>query len=100
METDWLTPFLVEYQERTRQALAAKDPGRAADAYLEFLRYEPAEIQVAPNGVPATSEDRQVAKTFGEIHAVCARLLTDAGRQEQARVEAERAKQWLELAGR
>ncbi len=79
----------------------ANDAGGAADAYLDFLRrYEPAEAQLGPSGVPATPEDRQVARTFAGIHAVCARMLNAAGRPDEARAETEKANRWFQVADR
>jgi hypothetical protein len=98
--TYWLTPFLARYQFQVNDALQAHDNGAATAAYLEFLRYEP---DLSGNervgDVLASRSDREVAETFGQIHAVCASMLRLSGRVAEAQRQSEQAATLFRLAG-
>jgi 4-amino-4-deoxy-L-arabinose transferase-like glycosyltransferase len=97
--TDWLTPFLVDYKNDVRDALDAHDNARAAAAYLAFLRYEPDFAGFEHNGaVLARPADREVARTFAQIHDVCGRLLAESGQLQKAGAEHQKAEALSRLA--
>jgi hypothetical protein len=96
---DWLTPFLVEYKFEVKAAMDAHDDGRAAAAYLAFLRLEPdfSEFERAGGGL-AKSSDREVARTFAQVHEVCGQFLKSAGQVGAAEVEFKKAEMLKRLA--
>jgi 4-amino-4-deoxy-L-arabinose transferase-like glycosyltransferase len=98
--TDWLTPFLAKYQFQVNDALQARDGAAATAAYLEFLRYEPdLSGHERAGDVLVDPSDRETARTFGQIHAVCAGLLREAGRVEDAQRQSVKAASLFGLAG-
>ena len=98
--TDWLTPFLAKYQFQVNDALQAQDDAATTRAYLEFLRYEPdlSKNERAGDAL-ASGSDREVARTFGQIHVVCAGLLREGGRVEEAQQHSAKAASLFRLAG-
>ena len=98
--TEWLTPFLAKYQFQVNDALQARDNAAATAAYLEFLRYEPdLSGDVRAGDVLVSGSDREVARTFGQIHAAFAGLLREAGRVEEAQRQSVKAASLFRLAG-
>jgi hypothetical protein len=97
--TDYLMPFLVEYQYEVKAAMDAHDDARAAAAYLAFLRYEPDFAGFERVGAAlAKAPDREVARTFAQIHGVCGQLLRDSGQSEAAEAQFSRAATLTRLA--
>ena len=90
---DWMLPLVITYGRQAEEAAEADQPGRAADALLQFFRYEPsAEHFLAAGG-------RDLAAAFGPLHAECARLLRKAGRRAEAEAQERRAATLLGLSG-
>jgi hypothetical protein len=97
---DWLLPFLVRYQFQVKTAMDANDPTGVAQAYLEFLRYEPDFSRMVRSGeMLRTATDREAARTFAQIHDVCAAMLRAAGDEEQGRRQTQEALRLHRLAG-
>jgi dolichyl-phosphate-mannose-protein mannosyltransferase len=98
--SDWLTPFVVQYQDQIKRALDSNDRAGAAAAYGELLSYGPDFSEMpSSGGVLANASDRDLARTFAEIHAVVSELLRSLGRKDEANAQIERARALLSLAG-
>ena len=97
---DWLTPFLVQYKYDVERATNAGDTAGTAAAYMAFLRYEPDFTTFErEGGVLISPADREAARTFAQIHALCAQLLTTSGQAGQADTELRKADALSRLAG-
>jgi len=90
--SDWVTPYLSEYRTRIKTAMDAQNREGAVAAFFEFFRYEPSPAALDP------SSGGDVAVFFGRMHADCAALLNELGRTAEARVQMNRAEQFLRLA--
>ena len=88
---DWILPWSVEFESRVYGALDAKDPGRAADAYLEFFRRAPTDAQIVAGGDP------RLAAELADMHAECAQILKAAGRPREAEAQLLAARHVLDL---
>lgn len=88
----WLTPFTTRYQPELRAALAARDPARAASAYLQFFQYEPDVAQVT------SLADGTVAQMLARMHTDCASLLRASGQMDQAKVQSAKAGELAQLS--
>jgi tetratricopeptide (TPR) repeat protein len=86
----WLGPFYARYESEARAALAARDPARAAAAYLGFFQYEPELAQVASPG------NTPVVQVLAKMHADCAALLRASGQKDAALLQSAKAHEWLQ----
>jgi 4-amino-4-deoxy-L-arabinose transferase-like glycosyltransferase len=89
--SDWILPWSVTYESQVYGALDAKDPARAAAAYLEFFNYEPTDAQII------AARDPQLAPELADMHRECAQILRLAGQPAQADAQLQRARHLLEL---
>lgn len=92
--TYWLTPFITRYEPALRAALAARDPARAASAYLQFFQYEPDVTQVT------SLSDGAVVQILAQMHTDCASLLRASGQIDQAKVQSAQAAELARLSMR
>jgi 4-amino-4-deoxy-L-arabinose transferase-like glycosyltransferase len=88
---DWILPWSVTYESQVYGALDAKDPVRAAAAYLDFFKYEPTDTQIL------ASRDPQLTSELADMHGECAQILRLAGQPALADAQLERARQILAL---
>jgi 4-amino-4-deoxy-L-arabinose transferase-like glycosyltransferase len=88
---DWILPWSVTYETQVYGALDAKDPARAAAAYLDFFKYEPSDAQILAAGDP------QLAPELADMHNECAQILRLAGQPSLAEAQLLRARRLLEL---
>jgi hypothetical protein len=90
--SDWIQPWSIEYESRVYGALDAKDPARAASAYLEFFdRYQPSDAQILASGDP------RLAAELADMHAECARILGASGQADRAAAQLETARRLASL---
>jgi hypothetical protein len=88
---DWILPWSVSYESQVYGALDAKDPARAAAAYLDFFKYEPTDAQILASGDP------QLAPELADMHNECAQILKLSGQPAPAEAQRERARRLLAL---
>jgi hypothetical protein len=88
---DWILPWSVTYEMQVYGALDAKDPARAAAAYLDFFKYEPTDAQIVASGDP------QLAPELADMHNECAQILRLAGQPSLAEAQLLRARRLLDL---
>jgi 4-amino-4-deoxy-L-arabinose transferase-like glycosyltransferase len=88
---DWILPWSITYESQVYGALDAKNPGRAAAAYLEFFKYEPTDAQIL------TSRDPQLPAELADMHNECAQILRIAGESALAEAQVQRAQHILGL---
>ena len=88
---DWILAWSVKYEQEVYGALDARDPARAAAAYLDFFKYEPADEEIV------ASADPQLAPELADMHRECAQILAASGQRTLAEAQLRRAEHLLSL---
>jgi len=89
--TDWLLPYLAEYQGEIERADEAHDRAAAVAAYLQYFKYEPDADQLLTMGTP------DLFRSLASLHRRCGAALHELGRDPEAYAEMARADALLQF---